>query len=173
MLFALTIGLGAFLLFLVQPMAGKCLLPWFGATPAVWTTCLLFFQVVLLGGYAWAHLVGTRLRIRAQAVAHGGLLLLSIGLMAWQGCAWSSPLLPDTSLRPLDSAAPVARILGLLAIGVGLPFLLLSATGPLLQSWSHRATPGRSPYRLFALSNAGSLLALAAYPLVVERANRR
>jgi hypothetical protein len=170
MLFALTIGLGAFLLFLVQPLVGKALLPWFGGAPAVWTTCLLFFQVLLLGGYAWAHLLGTRLRLRTQAVAHIGLLLVSIGLLAWQAGAWSVPLLPDAGFQPPDSTAPTARILGLLAMGVGLPYLLLSATSPLLQSWFHRARPGQSPYRLFALSNAGALLALVAYPFVLEPA---
>jgi SAM-dependent methyltransferase len=170
MLFALTIGLGAFLLFLVQPLVGKALLPWFGGAPAVWTTCLLFFQVLLLGGYAWAHLLGTRLRLRTQAATHIGLLLASIGLLAWQAGAWSGPLLPDAGFQPPDSTAPTARLLGLLAMGVGLPYLLLSATSPLLQSWFHRTRPGQSPYRLFALSNAGALLALVAYPFVLEPA---
>jgi hypothetical protein len=151
--------LGAFLLFQVQPLIGKFILPWFGGTPAVWTTCLLFFQVMLLGGYAYAHGLTTRLSPRATAAVHGALMLAAVAAL---------PVTPGEHWKPRDPAAPVSRILLLLAASVGLPYFVLSATGPLLQAWYARVTGGRAPYRLYALSNAGSLLALISYPFVVE-----
>lgn len=157
--FAAAIFLGAFLLFQVQPMMAKAILPWFGGAQAVWTTCMLFFQTALLGGYLYAHLLTTRLRPDAQTALHLSLLLLS---------ALFIRILPSADWRPLNSGAPAFRILLLLAVNVGLPFFLLSATSPLLQSWYGAAAPGRSPYRLYALSNAGSMLALLSYPFLVE-----
>ncbi|MCC7493391.1 MAG: fused MFS/spermidine synthase [Fimbriimonadaceae bacterium] len=159
-LYAVTIFLSAFLLFQVQPLIGKYILPWFGGTPGVWTTCLLFFQLALLGGYAYAHLVVSRLRPRQQGGVHLGLLLLAAATM---------PIIPSEAWKPVDAANPVGRILGLLAATVGLPYLLLSTTGPLLQGWFARANSGQSPYRLYALSNIGSLLALLTYPVLFER----
>jgi spermidine synthase len=156
---ALTIFLGAFLLFLVQPLMGKYLLPWFGGGPGVWTTCLLFFQTLLLGGYAYAHLLSTRVPLRRQAPVHLGLLLFSL--------AWL-PIMPDAGWQPDDSSRPIARILLLLTACLGLPYLLLSATGPLVQRWFSLSHPRTSPYRLYALSNAGSLLALLAFPFFFE-----
>lgn len=159
MLYALTIFTGAFLLFLVQPLIGKYILPWFGGSPGVWTTCLLFFQTLLLGGYAYAHLTSAYLRPRTQALVHLALLGLSL--------AWI-PIAPDAGWKPLTGDAPTGRILLLLTACLGLPYLVLSATGPLIQRWFNLARPGVSPYRLYALSNAGSLLALLGYPFAVE-----
>src|SRR5215210_3419902 len=163
-LFAVTIFASAFLLFLVQPLIGKYILPWFGGSPAVWTACLLFFQTALLAGYAYAHLVATRLRPRGQAVVHVLLLAAAVAVL---------PVVPAERWKPPDPSYPTARILGLLAVTLGLPFLALSATAPLLQAWFARVRPGASPYRLYALSNAGSLLALVSYPFVIEPALTR
>jgi hypothetical protein len=158
-LYALTIFCGAFLLFLVQPLIGRYILPWFGGSPGVWTTCLLFFQTLLLGGYAYAHFTSTRLKPRTQATAH--LVLLAIALL------WL-PIVPDVDWKPQPGHEPTRRILLLLTATLGLPYLLLSATGPLLQRWFTLTYPGRSPYRLYALSNVGSLLALLGYPFLIE-----
>ncbi|MEY2877714.1 MAG: hypothetical protein RLZZ15_94 [Verrucomicrobiota bacterium] len=157
--FALTIFTGAFLLFQVQPLIGKYILPWFGGSPGVWTTCLLFFQTLLLGGYAYAHFTSTKLRPRQQAVLH--LILLGVAL----ACL---PITPAENWKPLDGTEPVWRILQLLTVCVGLPYFVLSSTGPLMQRWFSRTNPGVSPYRLYALSNVGSLLALLSYPLWFE-----
>lgn len=159
-LYAIAIFLGAFLLFQVQPLLGKFILPWFGGGPGIWTACLLFFQTLLLGGYAYAHVTSTRLRPRQQAILHGVLLALSLVFI---------PIIPDPSWRPQGGENPTTRILLLLTATIGLPYLVLSATGPLLQHWFAQSHPGRSPYRLYALSNAGSLLALLSYPLLFER----
>lgn len=158
-LHAFTIFLGAFLLFQIQPLLGKYLLPWFGGGPGVWTTCLLFFQTLLLGGYAYAHWLTTRCTPRRQAVVHLVLLAVSLAFL---------PIQPDAGWKPDGGDEPVARILLLLAATVGLPYLVLSATGPLLQRWFSVAHPGASPYRLYALSNAGSLLALLSFPFIFE-----
>ncbi len=156
---AATILLSAFLLFQVQPLISKVLLPWFGGSPAVWTTCMLFFQVLLLAGYAYAHLL-TRLPKAAQQLAvHGVLLALA---------AITLPVTPDAAWKPADSLYPTGRILLVLTANVGLPYFLLASTGPLVQHWFSVACVGRSPYRLYALSNAGSLAALVSYPFVFE-----
>ncbi len=157
--FGLSIFTGAFLLFLVQPLIAKFILPWFGGSPAVWTTCMLFFQVLLLGGYAYAHLISTKLKPRKQALLH--LILLGVALTLL-------PITPSESWKPNDGSNPTWRILLLLLVNLGMPYLILSATGPLMQAWFSRVKPGVSPYRLYALSNVGSLLALIGYPLVVE-----
>lgn len=159
----MTIFLSAFLLFQVQPLIGKVILPWFGGTPAVWMTCLLFFQVLLLGGYLYAHLLVDRLTPRWQGRVHLLVLLASLALL---------PIAPDVSFKPQPGDDPMLGILALLLLTVGGPFFVLSTTGPLLQAWSVRRFPGRSPYRLYALSNAGSLLALLSYPFVFEPALR-
>jgi len=157
-LYALTIFCGAFLLFLVQPLMGKYLLPWFGGGPGVWTTCLLFFQTLLLGGYAYAHFL-QRLTPKRQTLIH--LLLLAAALAFL-------PVVPGAQWKPTGTEEPVGRILLLLTATLGLPYLVLSATGPLLQRWFSLSHPGVSPYRLYALSNVGSLLALVAYPFFFE-----
>ena len=157
--YAITIFLGAFLLFLVQPLIGKFILPWFGGTPGVWTTCLLFFQCVLLAGYAYAHCLNYFLPVRKQVVVHGALLFLVL---------ISLPITPSEALKPDGEKPPVVAILILLSLSIGLPYLVLSATGPLVQAWYSKAHPGSSPYRLYALSNVGSLLALVGFPFVLE-----
>ena len=157
--YALTIFLGAFLLFLVEPIIGKYILPWFGGVPAVWATCLLFFQVVLLAGYCYAHFISRMLRPKMQAILH--IIVLVI-------CMIFLPIIPADGWKPLGTDLPYIRILALLAVTLGIPFLILSATGPLLQAWFTYRMPETSPYRLYALSNAGSLIALVAYPLLIE-----
>ncbi len=160
-LFGLTLFTSAFLLFLVQPLLGKYILPWFGGTPAVWTTCMLFFQVLLLAGYTYAHFVASRLKVRRQALLHGVFLALSLAAL---------PILPAASRKPAGDAMPMWSILWLLTLGIGAPYLALSATSPLLQHWFSRTRPGASPYRLYSLSNLGSLLAIVAYPVLIEPA---
>jgi SAM-dependent methyltransferase len=157
--YALAIFSGAFLLFQVQPLIGKYILPWFGGGPGVWTTCLLFFQVVLLGGYAYAHLLSTRLRPRTQAIVHGVLLVAAMLML---------PIAPSADWKLHVGGNPTAHILLLLAGTIGVPYFVLSATGPLLQQWFSVRHPGIAPYRLYALSNVGSLLALLSYPVFFE-----
>jgi hypothetical protein len=147
----------AFLLFQVQPLIGKYILPWFGGAPAVWTACLLAFQVLLLAGYGYAYLTTRFLKPRAQVVVHLVLLLVAIAL----------PITPDISWKPHATNDPTLRICCLLAVCLGLPFFGLSATAPLLQHW-FSLTEKTSPFRLYALSNAGSQLALLSYPVVIE-----
>jgi hypothetical protein len=156
--YALTIFLSACLLFQVQPLIAKKILPWFGGGPAVWTTCMLFFQLLLLLGYTYAHVL-SQYDNKTQRWIH--ILLLIAALL-------TLPIEPSVDLKPVDSDFPSLRILTLLALSVGLPYLLLSTTGPLVQRWFAMNYPNRSPYRLFALSNAGSLLALLSYPVVFE-----
>lgn len=160
-LFAVTIFVSAFLLFQVQPLISKAILPWFGGAPAVWTTCLVFFQTVLFGGYAYAHFLARWVPIRGQVLVHGLLIVIAAVVLG---------VLPDATWKPEPSDDPTMRILGLLAATVGLPYFLLSATGPLLQRWFSVAHVGQSPYRLYAVSNAGSLIALLSYPFVFEPA---
>ena len=157
--FSLTIFWGACLLFLVQPLIARFILPWFGGGPAVWTTCMLFFQVLLLGGYAYAHFSISRLTPRRQVITHLCLLALAVALL---------PITPGDQWKPTDGSHAAGHILLLLLACLGLPYLVLSATGPLLQAWFSKANPGVSPYRLYALSNIGSLLALLVYPFVLE-----
>ncbi|RKG72156.1 fused MFS/spermidine synthase [Corallococcus terminator] len=166
--YALAIFTSAFLLFGIQPLAGRYALPWYGGTPSVWTACMLFFQAALLAGYAYAHAVASRLRPRTQALLHLGLLSVAVVALAARAFWTGSPLTPGEGWRPVDDHLPVLRLMGMLAVSVGLPFFVLSTTGPLLQSWFARARPGRSPYVLYALSNVGSLLSLLGYPFLVE-----
>ncbi len=158
-LFATTVFASAFLIFFVQPMVGKHILPWFGGAPAVWTLCLAFYQLTLFMGYGYAHLLNGRVRSNRQLIVHAIL---------FAGALLVLPVLPAESWKPQGGAPPSLHILSMLAANLGLPFLLLAATGPLLQAWFARAFPGRSPYGLYAVSNVGSLLALLAYPFIVE-----
>ena len=157
--YGLTIFLSAFLLFQVQPLIGKMILPWFGGSAAVWTTCMLFFQAVLLLGYFYSHWVVRYLSPSRQSLVHGSLLLISLLLI---------PISPSLGWKPIGAENPTLRILGLLTVSIGLPYFVLSTTGPLLQAWFARERSGLVPYRLFALSNFGSMLALLAYPVAVE-----
>ena len=158
-LYALTILVSAFLLFQVQPVIAKIILPWFGGSASVWTTCLLFFQMVLLLGYLYSHAVVRYLKPRAQMLLHAGLLVASVLAL---------PIYPNVSWKPVGASEPTLAILGLLAVTVGLPYFLLSTTGPLLQAWYTRRFHGAMPYRLYALSNAGSMFALISYPALFE-----
>ena len=156
--YAGTIFLSAFLLFLVQPIVAKQILPWFGGSSAVWTTALVFFQSTLLAGYAYADLT-SRIGVRRQMVLHIVLLVLSLATL---------PILAAADWKPRGDEAPVLRILLLLALTVGLPYFLLSSTTPLLQSWYWQRFRTAVPYRLFALSNFASLLGLLGFPFLLE-----
>jgi SAM-dependent methyltransferase len=158
-LYATTVFLSAFLLFQVQPLVAKIILPWFGGSAAVWTVCMLFFQVLLLLGYFYAHGSIRWQTPSRQRLIHWMLLAAAVAML---------PLSPGNSWKPQGGEDPTLRILGLLAATIGLPYLVLSTTGPLAQAWFARQHPGVSPYRLFALSNLGSMLALVSYPLLVE-----
>lgn len=157
--FVLAIVTGAFLLFQVQPIMGKWILPWFGGGPGVWSACLLFFQVVLLAGYFYAHLLSARFRPGTQAVLHLALLGLALVFL---------PVTPSEAWKPDGVQAPTLQIVLLLLGTVGLPYFLLASTGPLLQRWWSMTRTGPVPYRLYALSNAGSLIALLSYPFLIE-----
>ena len=159
LIFALAIFVSAFLLFQVQPLISKYILPWFGGAPGVWTTAMLFFQVILFLGYCYSHLTSRWLNLRNQTLVHAGLLAVAVLLL---------PIIPRETWKPAGDFEPTWRILGLLGMTVGLPYFVLSSTGPLLQAWFTRAYHGRSPYRLYSLSNAGSLLALISYPVLIE-----
>lgn len=161
MTFAITVFSSAFLLFQVQPVIARYILPWYGGSPAVWTTCMLFFQLGLLLGYTYAHLLATYLSTKQQAMVHIAVLVLSLVVL---------PITPSEALRPDGTGSPVVGILLLLVTTVGLPYILISATGPLLQHWFAARFPGKSPYRLYALSNVASLLALLTYPFLFEPA---
>jgi SAM-dependent methyltransferase len=160
-LYAGTIFLSAFLLFLVQPLIAKVILPWFGGSAVVWNTCMLFFQVLLLAGYAYAHWTIHHLRPRTQFLTHAALLVVA---------AVATPTLPPEWLKPSGEEAPIVPILLVLGYTIGLPYFLLSSTSPLLQAWYTRTHDGAIPYRLFALSNVASLVSLLLYPIVIEPA---
>jgi hypothetical protein len=157
--FCSTAFLSAFLLFQVQPLMGKAILPWFGGAPMVWTTCMMFFQTVLLLGYAYAHLLTTALARPWQMAAHLAVLAAGIAF---------APVLPGADIAPDRLTFPTVYLLSLLAAHVGAPFFALSATAPLLQAWFARVFPDRSPYPLYAVSNAGSMVGVLLYPFVIE-----
>src|SRR5438309_6603918 len=159
LVYAATIFLSAFLLFQVQPLIAKFVLPWFGGSAAVWSAALLFFQLVLLAGYFYAHCLIRYLKPKQQLWLHAALLAASLLML---------PIVPSPSLKPTGAGDPTLRILALLAATVGLPYMLLSSTSPLLQAWYLRTRRGVIPYRLFALSNLASMLALLSYPTLVE-----
>ena len=159
LLYAITIFLSAFLLFQVQPLIAKIILPWFGGSAAVWSAAMLFFQLVLLAGYAYAHLSIRYLKAKQQMITHVTLLLASCAVL---------PILPSETWKPSESGDPTLRILMLLIATIGLPYFLLSSTSPLLQAWYVRRSGSGMPYRLFALSNFGSMLALISFPFLVE-----
>jgi hypothetical protein len=159
LVYAVTIFLSAFLLFQVQPLIAKFILPWFGGSAAVWSAALLFFQLMLLAGYFYAYAVIRFLKPKQQFWVHAGLLAISLATL---------PIIPSPIFKATGAGDPTPRILLLLFATVGLPYTLLSATSPLLQAWFVRARRGAVPYRLFALSNFGSMLALLSYPTLVE-----
>ena len=151
LLHACTIALSAFLLFLVQPIIARQILPWFGGSAAVWTTCMVFFQVALLAGYFYSDWVIRKLQARQQALVHSALLLLSLAFL---------PIVASETLKPEDASQPIGRILLLLTLTIGLPYLMLATTGPLVQAWFTREFSTARVYRLYALSNLASMLAL-------------
>jgi hypothetical protein len=162
--FALAILVSAFLLFQVQPLISKSILPWFGGCPAVWTTAMLFFQTALFAGYVYAHLLQRWLRPRQQAAVHFVVVAAALAALVLMR------LPPGPSWKPLDSSHPTWHVLVLLSASVGLPYFALSATSPLIQAWFSRVWADRSPYRLYALSNVGSLAGLLSYPFLFEPA---
>src|SRR5713226_8279764 len=160
-LFAATLFISAALLFLIEPMIAKMILPRFGGTPAVWITCMVFFQAALLAGYSYAHLATKWLGLRRQAGLHlVWLLLPAVSLPIGVAAGWS----------PRGEENPTWMLLGLLVVSIGLPFFVVATSAPLLQKWfagtGHPA--GRDPYFLYAASNLGSMLALLSYPVMVE-----
>lgn len=158
-IFAWTIFLSAFLLFMVQPIIARQILPWFGGAPAVWNTCMIFFQTLLLAGYAYSEWSTRKLSPRQQAFLHSALLITSLAFL---------PIVASTAWKPMATEDPVGQILALLLATIGLPYFLLASTGPLIQSCFVRCQGGDGVYRLFALSNFGSLLALLAFPFAIE-----
>jgi spermidine synthase len=160
-LFSLTLFLGATLLFIVEPMFGKMALPLLGGSPAVWNTCMVFYQGALLAGYLYAHLAPKWLGVRRQAAFHLGLLVLIL---------FTLPIGIFHGWTPPPTANPVVWLLLLLLLSVGLPFFVVSTTAPLLQTWfAHTGhTSAHDPYFLYGASNLGSLLALVAYPMLIE-----
>jgi hypothetical protein len=157
--FAAVITLSAFLIFLVQPLIAKQILPWFGGSAAVWTTCMVFFQTALLAGYAYADWAPRRFGVAKHARIHAALVAISLIAL---------PITVSSFWKPPDGAVPIPHILGLLVATIGLPYVVLSATSPLVQIWFSRVHPFRDPYRLFALSNTASLVALLCYPFLIE-----
>jgi len=158
--FALTIFTSAFLLFQVQPLLSKQILPWFGGSPAVWTTAMLFFQSLLCLGYLYAHALAALPSRKTQARIHVVLLVLAALL--------ASRVLPGTDLRPESPDSPVFQVLLILGVSVGLPYFCLATTGPLVQHWFTSTAHSSSVFRLYALSNVGSFLALLSFPYVLE-----
>lgn len=163
--FVATVFLGAALLFLIQPMFARMVLPLLGGSPSVWNTAMVFFQAVLLAGYAYVHLSTTRLGVRRQAMVHLWLLALPLLLL---------PIRLPPGWAPPAQQSPVLWLLALLAVSVGLPFFVVSTTGPLLQKWfaSTRARTAGDPYFLYSASNLGSMLGLLSYPFLLETSLR-
>ena len=164
LVFSLTLLLSSFLLFLVQPMIGRMLLPSLGGTPAVWNGCMLFFQAALLAGYAWAHYGPPKLGVKNHLLVHLFLLAAVCCLLPMK--------IVDSWAAPVDSN-PMFWLLGQLTLCVGLPFFVISSSAPLLQRWfslsASETEQGSEPWFLYAISNFGSLVALISYPFVFER----
>jgi hypothetical protein len=154
-----TVFLSAFLLFLLEPLFAKLILPWFGGSASVWAVCLVFFQSALLLGYLYSDVTTRHLAPAHQTLLHIALLIASLAFL---------PIAARSGWRPVAGSDPAWRILGLLTSSIGLPFVMLSATSSLLQAWHARARPGIQPYHLFALSNLASLLALLSFPFLIE-----
>ncbi len=162
--YGLAVFLSAFLLFAVQPLIGKYILPWFGGSPEVWTMCMLCFQILLLAGYAYAHLNISKTPRWLGASLHIALLLTALALL---------PIVPSAALKPTGSDNAMFAVLLTIVVSAGVPFFVLAATGPLIQAWYSTTRKGKEPYRLYSLSNAGSLIALLSYPFLVEPALTR
>src|SRR5262245_44069075 len=158
---AATLFLSAFLLFVCEPMVGKMLLPYLGGAAAVWTTCVLFFQAMLLFGYIYSHLLARVADMRKQIAVHAVIVLLPIAFL---------PIRFSVASSETFSLHPALRLLAVLMTSTAVPFFVVSTTAPLLQNWFSRTTHAASgdPYFLYSASNAGSLLALLAYPFLIE-----
>jgi hypothetical protein len=164
--FALSVFLSAFLLFQVQPMIGKFILPWFGGTPAVWSTAMLFFQVFLTGGYAYAYWL---VKQRRQGWIHSALLAAAVVLLVVLGVFWKSPVTPSVEWKPdIGVSLPILQLFFLLTVSIGLPYFMLASNSPLMQAWFSRLFPRQSYAKLYSLSNVGSLTGLLAYPILIE-----
>src|SRR5271165_5261296 len=166
--FAATMFLSAFLLFQVQLIISKHILPWFGGSAAVWTTSMLVFQILLLCGYVYSHLISARLSAGAQAKLHLALLSAVFVLVLTLTFVWPSAITPGPSWKPADSGNPVRDVTVILLVSAGLPFFVLSTTGPLLQRWFARLGVGPKTYKLYSISNLGSLLGLLSFPFLLE-----
>ncbi len=172
-LYAVTLFVSAFILFLVQPLVGKMILPKLGGTPQVWNTCMVFFQMVLLAGYAYTHLISSRLKLRQQLILHCFMLVLPLGVLFLLPTNFFNLYVrvEDGGWNPGNLGGnPIPATLGVLFMVIGLPFLVVSTTAPLLQKWfAYTGHPAaKDPYFLYGASNLGSLLALIAYPVVIE-----
>lgn len=173
--YAVTLFVSAFILFLVQPLIGKMILPKLGGTPQVWNTCMVFFQMVLLAGYAYTHMISSRLRLRQQILLHCVMLLLPLLVLfnPWISIFNLYLSVENGGWNPGNLGGnPIPATLMILFSVIGLPFLVVSTTAPLLQKWfAHTGHPSsKDPYFLYGASNLGSLLALVAYPIVIEPA---
>ena len=157
--FCVAVLVSSFLVFQVQPLISKFILPWFGGTPGVWSACMLFFQSLLFLGYAYAHFSIRYWSAGRQVAVHAVLLIVAAATL---------PIAPDVAWKPNGSESPIGRILGMLTMSVGLPYFVLASNSPLLQAWLRKANPEATPYRLYALSNVGSLVGLLSYPFVFE-----
>ena len=167
-IFAFGSFLSAFLLFQVQLIVSKYILPWFGGSAAVWTTSMVVFQVLLLGGYVYSHLLAERFSPKAQCNVHSSLLAVGFVLVAGLSLVWPSAITPGPGWKPIDSTAPERDVIVILVVAAGLPFFVLSTTGPLLQRWFARLGGDARTYRLYSVSNLGSLLGLLSFPFLLE-----
>src|SRR6266487_1633082 len=149
-------------------MIGKFILPWFGGTPAVWSTLMLFFEILLTGGYAYAYWLIGHVKAKRQPIVHITLIASAILLLLLFSFIWKSPITPDPAWKPNNVSSPILDIFKLLIVSVGLPYFILATNGPLMQAWFSHLFPQQSYTRLYALSNVGSLLGLLAYPILIE-----
>ena len=168
LLFASTSFLSAFLLFQVQLIVSKCILPWFGGSAAVWTTSMLVFQVLLLGGYIYSHLISAKVSAIAQTRIHLTLLLIAFLMVFALSFMWPSAITPGASWKPRAGGDPTRDVMAIILVSTGFPFFVLSTTGPLLQRWFARLGGGSGTYKLYSTSNLGSLLGLLTFPFLLE-----
>lgn len=165
---AISIFLSAFLLFQIQPILSKALLPWFGGGLSVWSSSMLFYQIALTGGYAYSNWLVTQKYRKIQTTIHLILMVLSVILLVCYWTLWSSPITPSLAWESVTITQPFFQILLLLTISAGLPLFLLSANSPLMQAWSLQTNRSGSPYWMYALSNVGSILGLLTFPIIIE-----
>jgi len=167
-IFVVSIFVSSFLLLQIQPMVGKYILPWFGGTTSVWSASLLFFQILLTGGYAYTHWMIGRLPLQRQRKIHLSILAISCALLIVNTLFWDTPILPAASWKPVDSYKPLFDVIKVLFVAVGIPYFLLATNSTLMQAWFIQKYPQRSPYPLYGVSNAASLVGLVTYPFLIE-----